>query len=590
MATPRSRAGLAGLLAGLRLASKSYEPSLMRRSAIDQGIIVGGSFVAGFVGAAAISRAFDVLPDAATNPVLKAASTLAAGAQTAQMLGSSPSMVGHIDPEHAGWMEAGSEVLAAVALSRLITEDGFWLPRALAVATFTAATVADTREALAARPDPPDTVYVATSIGVGTGASLALGGVAGLISLGAWLPGKLSGAGPIGRAAGGAVGAIAVAAALGYAGRYGASGVIVKISGGNRATEIAYSDAPDLGSVTGGNGSEVPFDTLGLQGRRLVSEVVPVDDIEEIMHEPARATPTRIYIGLDSGETEDDLIDLAIDELARTGSFDRSTIIAASPAGTGYVNYIASEAAELMSRGDCATVAVQYGTLPSMLSMNKVNKAARVYAALLTRIRQEITARGSSSELCAYGESLGATTGQLGVEWASPGRSLIVDRALWVGTPRGSALFERLTAQDGVPVFDDPKALTAYLENNDAPRIIFLNHDNDPVTHFAPQDAYRMPRWLAESDRGRGTDPNQRWLPAVAFFQGLIDTKNAATVVPGEFFSTGHDYRADLGTFIRVAYGFNDVDADQMERIEARLRASEVARAERIDLGKIHTA
>jgi uncharacterized membrane protein len=300
--------------------------------------------------------------------------------------------------------------------------------------------------------------------------------------------------------------------------------------------------------------------------------------------------PIRVYIGLDSAESEADLVDLAIDELVRTGSFDRSTIIAASPAGTGYVNYIAAEAAELMSRGNCVTVAIQYGTLPSMLSMNKVEKAARIYAALLTRIRHEITTRGSAAELCAYGESLGATTGQKGVESASTRSSLIVDRALWVGTPSGSSLFERLTRHEGVPVFDDPRALVAYLEANQAPSILFLNHDNDPVTHFAPEDAYRMPAWMAQTDRGRGTDPNQRWLPGVAFFQGLIDTKNAATVVPGEFFSTGHDYRADLGAFVRVAFGFTDVDADQMERIEARLRASEVARAQRIDLGKIHTA
>jgi hypothetical protein len=562
----------------------------MRRSAIDQGIVVGGSFVTGFVGGAVISRAFDVLPHAATNPILKAAGGVAAGAQTAQMLGASSTAVQQLDPEHAGWIEAGSEILSAVALSRLITDDGFWLPRVIALSTFTAATVVDTKEAIASRSDQPDAKYVATSVGVGTGASVALAGVAGLISLGAWLPGRVMRAGPLGKAAGGAVGALGIAAALGYAGKYGASTVIGKISAGNRATEIAYSDAPAVPSVTGGTGSDAPYETLGLQGRRLVSEVVTAEAIEQIMHEPARATPVRVYIGLDSAETEDELVDLAIEELVRTQSFDRSTIIAASPAGTGYVNYIAAEAAELMSRGDCATVAIQYGTLPSMLSMNKVEKAARVYASLLRRIRHEIKERDSSAELCAYGESLGATTGQRGVEEASQLPSLIVDRALWVGTPRGSALFERLTTENNVPVFDDPKALSAFLEDNEPPRILFLNHDNDPVTHFAPEDAYRMPTWLIATDRGRGTDPDQRWLPGVAFFQGLIDTKNAATVIPGEFFSTGHDYRADLASFVRTAFGFSDVDADQMERIEARLRASEVSRAARIDLGKIHTA
>jgi uncharacterized membrane protein len=88
-------------------------------------------------------------------------------------------------------------------------------------------------------------------------------------------------------------------------------------------------------------------------------------------------------------------------------------------------------------------------------------------------------------------------------------------------------------------------------------------------------------------DRGRGVNQYQRWLPGVAFWQGLIDTKNAATVVPGEFKSTGHDYRADLASFIRVAFGFDDVTDQQMEGIEERLRVSEVERAESIAEGRV---
>jgi hypothetical protein len=57
--------------------------------------------------------------------------------------------------------------------------------------------------------------------------------------------------------------------------------------------------------------------------------------------------------------------------------------------------------------------------------------------------------------------------------------------------------------------------------------------------------------------------------------------------VPGEFFSTGHDYRADLAEFVRFAYGFTDVTDGQMERIEARLRQSEITRADSITLGKV---
>ena len=117
-----------------------------------------------------------------------------------------------------------------------------------------------------------------------------------------------------------------------------------------------------------------------------------------------------------------------------------------------------------------------------------------------------------------------------------------------------------------------------------------LNHDNDPVTKFTLSSFYSMPDWLKAFDRGRGVHPAQRWLPGIAFFQGLIDTKNAATVIPGEFNSTGHDYRADLASFVSTAFRFEDVSDEQMERIEERLRHSEVERAANISEGKLQTA
>ncbi len=162
-----------------------------------------------------------------------------------------------------------------------------------------------------------------------------------------------------------------------------------------------------------------------------------------------------------------------------------------------------------MSHGDIATVAIQYGNLPSMLSMNKADHASKLYGALVKRLRVEIDT---------------------------------------------------------------------------------LNHDNDPVAKFTPSMFCAMPDWLKTPDRGRGMNPHQRWLPGIAFWQGIIDTKNAATVVPGEFRSTGHDYRSDLASFVQVAYAFDDVTADQMERIEAKLRASEIERAENIAQGKVQSA
>ncbi len=384
------------------------------------------------------------------------------------------------------------------------------------------------------------------------------------------------------------IGSLATVGAIAYGAKAGISRVTGKIAAGNRATEIAFADVPTSPSVSGSTHSTIPYGSLGVQGRRLVSDVVSGADIAEITGEPPIAEPVRVYIGIDSADSDEALIAAAMAELQRTGALDRSVIIAASPAGTGYVNYIAVEAAELMSRGDCATVAVQYGSLPSMLSMNKVHKASRLYAMLLTAIRSSIAESGSSAQLVAYGESLGALAGQAGVEAASRGDALIVDRALWVGTPNGSPLFEKLTGA-GAPVFDHPNDLASYLDDRDAPPYVFLNHHNDPVTKFALNDLYEIPDWLTVPDRGRGTNPHQRWIPGVAFFQGLIDTKNAATVIPGQFFSTGHDYRADLASFVAAAYGFSVTD-DQMTRIEARLRESEIRRSDGIALGKIHSA
>ncbi len=107
------------------------------------------------------------------------------------------------------------------------------------------------------------------------------------------------------------------------------------------------------------------------------------------------------------------------------------------------------------------------------------------------------------------------------------------------------------------------------------------------MTRFGLDLAYRRPSWLGSVDQRPPTvSPSQKWVPAVTFWQTAIDTKNAATVIPGEFKALGHDYRADLAQFVSAAYGLTDVTDDQMASIEARLRRSEVERAAKIADGK----
>ena len=117
-------------------------------------------------------------------------------------------------------------------------------------------------------------------------------------------------------------------------------------------------------------------------------------------------------------------------------------------------------------------------------------------------------------------------------------------------------------------------------------RFFFLNHDEDPVTRFGLDIAYRRPSWLGDpADRLPTISKTQEWVPAVTFFQTAIDTKNAATVVPGEFKALGHDYRADLAAFVSTAYGLTDVTDEQMTAVETRLRRSEIERAAKIAEG-----
>jgi uncharacterized membrane protein len=587
MAYRKRSALVSGAITGVRFAVKSYEPSLMPRSAIDQGLITGGSFLTGFLVGTVSGRFIRFIPFFGSSSGLRLAGLATAGIRSAEMLRA------QLDPEDAphsgtaGWVEMGGEIIGSLTLSGLAEGATTPLGKLSTGAAVAMSSATDVQSALSHRDDEPDARYILTSIGVAAGLNAAVVGLASVVYLGAHLPGKLASSKGNSLALS-VIGGIATIGAVAAAIRVAGSRALAGIEASNAQTEIAYATLPDTSTVSGSTFSLAGYDTLGLQGRRLVSEVTPPDAFVEVMGAPSVSDPVRTYVGMDSAVSQDDRVELAIQELRRAGGFDKSLIIAASPAGTGYVNYIAIEAAELMAMGDVATIAIQYGGLPSMLSMNRIEEATALYSQLLVRLRDEIERLGRDITLVAYGESLGALTSQNGVRLASDVDDLIIDAALWVGTPYGSPLFETLTGQDGAVVYD---SYADYLDSAEptktGSRVTFLNHDNDPVTKFTPVDAYRMPPWLEPVDRGRGTNPYQRWLPGIALWQGLIDTKNAATVIPGEFYSTGHDYRADLAQFIRLAYGFSDVSDEQMVRIEERLRASEIRRSEAIAQGRV---
>ena len=356
------------------------------------------------------------------------------------------------------------------------------------------------------------------------------------------------------------------------------------------AVEPAFATAPKSSMVSGGPGSLVSWDSLSREGRRNVSTVLEAQLIERVMGEPA-AEPIRVYVGLESAPTEYERRDLVLRELQRTGAFDRELLMVISPTGTGYVNYVAVEAAEYMTRGNIASVTMQYSLRPSVLSLDRVAEGRLQYRMLIDAIHNQLAERpaGQRPRVVIFGESLGAWTSQ--DAFAHRGtqglRDAAIDRAIWIGTPYMSKWEQESLGSDRPDVdrsllrrFNDFGQLQAMdRDARERLRYVLITHDNDGVGHFSPDLLALAPDWLGPAGtRPAGVPKTEQWQSPTTFIQTLIDMKNSANVIPGQFEAKGHDYRADLARFVREVYALQASD-EQLASIEAALRANELQRA-----------
>jgi uncharacterized membrane protein len=357
-------------------------------------------------------------------------------------------------------------------------------------------------------------------------------------------------------------------------------------------------------TVSGGPESLVPWATLGREGRRHALTPVrprtwadrppgtPDLSIETVMSEPARATPVQVYVGLDSAPTARERVDLALAEMERVKAFDRSLIMLVSPTGTGYVNYVATAAVQYLTRGDVATVTMQYSKRPSPLSLGKIDDAREqnrlLWMRILMRLRESPEPR---PRVVLFGESLGAHTSQdVFLHWGTIGpEALGIDRALWIGTPYGSGWMREVTSPGRLDVdrdrvvmvndYDQFRRLDA--DRRSRARYVLVSHDNDGVTKFGPDLLLRRPAWLdgnrpqpEESAAGspRGIPSAMQWRPITTFFQSLIDMKNAQ--VPGAYRAWAHDYRPDVARFMSDVFEL-PVSPAQLAAVEAALEQRE---------------
>ncbi len=605
-----NRSTEAGLLAAATAVPFTLQRSLTSRSRLDQAIVTGLTFTLFQSTVSTVQSALDAVSgrgrdddwsgsDAAA-PLVNAAAVVAGTAVQRALPQRAAEGLPRATARTSGWLVAvsGTAGLVAHAADRLARGDGPLAGRRSAVLTGVAGAVAASRELLRRRLAAADDRDDEDDLGEDAAAGLALGaGVAAAAALlgaaesrasiavarrlAAVLPGTAERWRPVGHAA--VLGGTAASA------RLAVQRVFAAIEGAQTGVEVALDVPPPQPELSGSPTSLVPYETMSRMGRRFVWTVRTPAEIRRVMQEEPLGHPVRVYGGLALGPTATERVERTLDELERAGGLDRSRLLVASPTGTGYVNYAAVGAMELLSRGDCATVAMQYAARPSPLSLDRVDEGRAQFRLLVDALARRLADRDDQPEVIVFGESLGAWTSQDAfLHEGTDGLAAVgIDRALWIGTPFESKWKDQVLLDDRpdvdparVGVFnalDEWEALPA--ARRDQLRYVMVTHHDDGVARFGASLLVQRPDWLGPAaERPAGVPAGERWIPLTTFVQTLIDMKNAARVVPGVFEAIGHDYRADLPGFVRAVLELPATD-EQLDRVVAALEAEEAIRA-----------
>jgi uncharacterized membrane protein len=238
---------------------------------------------------------------------------------------------------------------------------------------------------------------------------------------------------------------------------------------------------------------------------------------------------------------------------------------------------------------------MQYAARPSVLSLDRVGEghlhASKLIGAIGARLATLPADR--RPKFVVFGESLGAWTSQDAFAGRGTDGPIAdgVNYAIWIGTPYMSKWKEQVLHDDAtdidrrlIGVFDNIDEWNARSDaERSAIRYVMITHSNDGVALFGPEIFLRAPDWLGPRDtRPTRIPKGMRWVPTTTFFQGLIDMKNSATVVPGHFGATGHDYRHDLVPFFNAVLRFGE-SPERVARIITRLETQELNRTRWIE-------
>jgi uncharacterized membrane protein len=308
-------------------------------------------------------------------------------------------------------------------------------------------------------------------------------------------------------------------------------------------------EQPNSEFRSGSPESFAEWDTLGRKGRSFVGTGPTVEDLNAY-HLDGAVEPIRVYVGLKSAETLEQRAELALEELKRTGAFDREVLIVATTTGTGFLDPAAVDPLEYIYNGDTAIVGVQYSYLPSWISLladQEVTKeTSRVVFDTIHAYWASLP-ETSRPEIYLYGLSLGS----FGAEAILNSINIInepINGALLSGPPFVNELHKSLVdgrdpdSPASLPIYENGRTVrfTAEEDSLAVPtgewshtKIVYLQHASDPVVFFSRDLAFSYPDWLHDDQRGPDVSEDMMWIPIVTMWQVALDLPAAGSVPDG---------------------------------------------------------
>ncbi len=314
---------------------------------------------------------------------------------------------------------------------------------------------------------------------------------------------------------------------------------------------------------SGSPDSNSSWASVGGQGRLFLGHGPSAEDIAAVTGRPAM-TPVRVYVGLPEGKVNmRDIADKAVEELRRTGGFDRAVLVVYTATGSGWVDEWVCQPLEFLTGGDCAIVSIQYSSLFSAaMLVSDMTPCEEAGTALFEAVEEEVQKLPEDKRplLVVAGESLGAHGSQAPFVSVEDLNNR-VDAALWIGSPAEAPLSGMLTKnrQKGSPqvspVIDsgrnirfvnDPSQLEADIFGReygkwDFPRTAFVQHASDPVALYTPKLAFSEPDWLRER-AGKDVSPSIRFSMVNTLLQTIADLPVSGLAPAGH----GHTYHEEL--------------------------------------------